>query len=78
MKTAVSLPDELFQRAESAARKLRVSRSRLYALAIGEYLDRRRADRITRRLDEVYAQRSSRLDPALRQAQFKSLGTETW
>jgi metal-responsive CopG/Arc/MetJ family transcriptional regulator len=57
MKTAVSLPDDLFRVAEAAARRLRVSRSRFYATAISEYLDRRRTEAIMERLDEVYARR---------------------
>ena len=40
MKTAVSLPDELFRQAEAAAKKLRMSRSKLYATALSEFLDR--------------------------------------
>lgn len=40
MKTAVSMPDDLFHLAEAAARRLRVSRSELYANAITEYLNR--------------------------------------
>jgi hypothetical protein len=38
MKTAVSLPDPLFRRAEKAAKRLGISRSELYARALGEFL----------------------------------------
>ena len=78
MKTAVSLPDEVFALAEEAAKKLRVSRSKLYADAIAEYLERRHADSITRRLDEVYGNRPAKLDPAFLRAQVKSLDRESW
>ena len=53
MKTAVSLPDELFQAAERHARRSRTSRSRLYAEAIAEYLDRHGADEVTAAMDRV-------------------------
>ena len=53
MKTAVSLPDELFQAAERHARRSRKSRSRLYAEAIAEYLDRHGADEVTEAMDRV-------------------------
>jgi antitoxin MazE6 len=43
MKTAISIPDELFREAEACARRLRISRSRLFAEATREYLARRRA-----------------------------------
>jgi len=54
MKTAISLPDELFRRAEAVARKLKISRSQLYATAITEFIERRQAARITQRLNEIY------------------------
>jgi len=78
VKTAVSVPDDLFRAAEAAARRLRVSRSRLYATAISEFLDRGRGDAVTQRLDEVYSRQPAAVDPALRRAQLKSLGKDSW
>jgi predicted transcriptional regulator len=78
MKTAVSLPDEVFRLAEAAAGRLRVSRSQLYATAISEFLERRRTDAVTERLDEVYSRRPAKVDPALRRAQLKSLDKDSW
>jgi metal-responsive CopG/Arc/MetJ family transcriptional regulator len=73
MKTAVSLPDEIFQQAEAAAKQLRISRSRLYAAAISEYLERHRADSVTERLNAFYEHNPSEIDPAFVRAQLKSL-----
>lgn len=42
MKTAISIPDELFREVERCSRRLKVSRSRLFAEAVREYLARRR------------------------------------
>jgi metal-responsive CopG/Arc/MetJ family transcriptional regulator len=78
MKTAVSLPDDLFKLAETAARKLRMSRSQLYATAIAEFLERRQTRRITERLDEVYSHEPAQLDPQLHVAQLRSLSKESW
>lgn len=78
MKTAVSLPDDLFRSAEAAARKLRVSRSQLYATAIREYLERRRNNNVTARLNEVYSKESSELDPAMNVAQLQALKNDPW
>ena len=78
MKTAVSVPDALFRRAESAARRLRVSRSKLYATALAHYLDRAQAEKITAALNEVYSASPARVDPALHKAQLKSLPKESW
>jgi metal-responsive CopG/Arc/MetJ family transcriptional regulator len=47
MKIAVSMPDDLFQQAEAAARRLRVSRSELYATAIAEFLKQQDTRSIT-------------------------------
>jgi metal-responsive CopG/Arc/MetJ family transcriptional regulator len=78
MKTAVSLPEDLFRKAEIAARRLRVSRSKLYAAAISEFLERQRADAVTERLDEVYGNRPAQVDPALHRAQIGSLQKDSW
>ena len=77
VKTSVSLPDELFRLAEAAARRLRVSRSQLYAAAIAEYIERRRSDAITERLNEVYSRSPARLELGLQRAQLRSL-EEDW
>src|SRR2546427_12858019 len=53
MKTAVSLPDDLFAEAERIARRLKKPRSRLYSEAIREYLARHDPDLIAEKLNEV-------------------------
>ena len=78
VKTAVSLPDDLFRLAEAAARRLRVSRSQLYATAISEFLDRQQRNAVTERLNEVYSRRPAKVDPALHRAQLKSLDPDSW
>ena len=78
MKTAVSVPDDLFRTAEAAARRLRVSRSKLYATAISEFLNRQQGGAVTERLNEVYSRRPAKLDPVLRRAQLRSLEKDSW
>jgi metal-responsive CopG/Arc/MetJ family transcriptional regulator len=73
MKTAVSVPDDLFRQAEAAARRLRVSRSELYSKAIAEFLNKEDGRAVTERLNDVYSRHSARLDPGLYRAQLKSL-----
>jgi predicted transcriptional regulator len=53
MKTAVSIPDELFRRADALATKLGKSRSELYREAVADYLDRRDPQALTAALNEV-------------------------
>ena len=55
MKTAISLPDKLFQDADEFARRAGLSRSELYATAVAEYLARRNDAVVTARLDAVYS-----------------------
>ena len=78
MKTAVSVPDYLFQLAEAAARRLRVSRSQLNSTAISEFLIRQQSDAITERLNEVYSRKPAKVDSALHRAQLKSLDKDSW
>jgi metal-responsive CopG/Arc/MetJ family transcriptional regulator len=78
MKTAISLPDDLFKAADSLAGKLGVSRSRLYATAIEEYLARHHSRRVSERLDAVYATEASTLDRSVATAQEKTLKRSEW
>ena len=78
MKTAISLPDDLFRSGDSLAKRLGVSRSELYARALAEYLAKHRADQITQRLNAVYATEDSRLDPSITAAQANALPRERW
>ena len=72
------MPDDLFRSAEAAARRLRVSRSELYAKAIAEYLKRQQGNAITERLNEVYTRCPAKLDSGLHRAQVKSLEKDAW
>ena len=78
MKTAISVPDDLFRAAEATARRLRVSRSKLYATALADFLERQQSNTITERLNEIYKRRPAKLDPNLHRAQLKSIQKESW
>lgn len=78
MKTAISVPDDLFRQAEASARRLRVSRSELYAKAMAEFLKRQRGEGITERLNDVYSRHPAKVDSALHRAQLKSLEKDAW
>ena len=54
MKTAISIPDDLFQEADRLAAELKQSRSQLYSRAVREYIARHSPDRVTAALNEVY------------------------
>ena len=74
MKTAISIPDHIFEAAERAAAEMGLTRSALYARAVGEFVERRDSGRVTALLDAVHAERDSALDPRLAAMQLLSLG----
>jgi metal-responsive CopG/Arc/MetJ family transcriptional regulator len=78
MKTAISLPDPLFQAAEELARGLGMSRSELYARALEAFLRGHHKAAITQRLNEVYKDQRSELDPVLAAIQSASLSRDDW
>lgn len=78
MKTAISLPDALFRAGDALARRMKLSRSELYARALSEFLAKHRSDQLTQRLNAVYSAEDSVLDPALARLQAKSLPTDEW
>jgi metal-responsive CopG/Arc/MetJ family transcriptional regulator len=78
MKTAISIPDEVFDAADDMAKRLGISRSRLYATAVREFLDTHRNRGVTERLDQVYEYQDSRLDLRVAEAQTASLDDEDW
>jgi metal-responsive CopG/Arc/MetJ family transcriptional regulator len=78
MKTAISLPDDLFNAAESLAGRLGVSRSRLVALALAEFIAKHRSSKVTERLNAVYAAQESGVEPPLRRAQARAVRRTEW
>ena len=78
MKTAISIPDPVFEAAEKLARRTGVSRSQLYTNAVKEYLEEHQRWSVTKKLNEVYAKDASGLDHTDQQLQYSSLDKETW
>ena len=65
MKTAISIPDEVFNRAEEAAEHLGWSRSQLYTRAMNEFLERHdTADPVTAVLNEIADESAAEPAPA--------------
>jgi len=78
MKIALSIPDDLFDSAETLGKRLGVSRSRLYATALADFVAKHQGRKVTARLDAVYATEDSRLDAATRRLQARSLPRDAW
>ncbi len=78
MKTAISVPDKVFEAADNLANRLGLSRSALYAQAVAEFLERHREDGVTAELNKVYSTESSELDPLLHEMQAESNSGNEW
>jgi predicted transcriptional regulator len=77
MKTAVSLPEDVFAGAERLAKRLKKSRSRLYSDAIAEYLARHDPDAVTEKLNEVLTDEEG-IDPFVDAATRRLLERNAW
>lgn len=78
MKTAISVPDEIFEAADELAHELGMSRSELYSRAVAQFLARRSDEAVTKKLNEIYGKEASGVDPLLELMQLRSLSDEEW
>ena len=78
MKTAVSVPDDVFESAERLARRERRSRSDVYSTALREYVARHSPDEITDALNRVVADVGGMTDPFVGLAAERILETTEW
>ena len=78
MKTAVSIPDPVFKRAERAAKRLGKSRSQLYAEAVQEYVARHDPDEVTEAMNRVCESVEPTADQFLSAAARRALEATEW
>jgi hypothetical protein len=80
MKTAISIPDEIFEQAERLAKSRGWSRSELYASAVSAFVNSERFSGVREKLDSVYGDCAddSAVEPLLADAQARSIAKEKW
>ncbi len=78
MKTAVSIPDDLYERAEPLARRTKKSRSRLFSDALREYLAHHAPDEVTEGMNRACAEAGEANDPFVSSAARRTLGRSKW
>ncbi len=78
MKTAVSVPNEVFERAERLAKRLEVSRSELYSRALREYLARHAPDEVTEALNALCEELDTGPEEFVREAGRRVLESSDW
>ena len=78
MKTAISLPDEIYHSADQLAKRLGMSRSELYSKAVSLFIKAHKNEAVTEALNKIYAKEKSEVDSAINIMQLKSLPKEEW
>jgi antitoxin component of RelBE/YafQ-DinJ toxin-antitoxin module len=78
MKTAISIDETIYREAEGAATEMGLSRSRLYTLAVQEFIRNHRSDTITEQLNQYYRDHKAVLDDDIKQAAYELLSQEDW
>ena len=78
MKTAISIPEEVFRNAEELARQLSISRSQLYSRALREYVSRHAPDRVTETLDRLCGEIDQETDRFVAAAARRILERTEW
>ena len=78
MKTAVSIPDEVFEEADRLAKDLKTSRSDLYARALKEFLARHAPDAVTEAMNRAVADIGETSDPFVTRAARLTLEGSEW
>ena len=78
MKTAISINDEVFEKAEKTAQQLGLSRSKLYSMAVLEFVQNHDPEAITAKLNQVYNNNSSKLDDDMLRANYDLFSKDVW
>ena len=78
MKTAVSVPDALFEQVDRLAHRSHRSRSEVYSAALREYMARHAPDEVTEALDRVVADVGEQGGPFAGEAARRTLGAAEW
>ncbi|GHV50542.1 hypothetical protein AGMMS49579_04310 [Spirochaetia bacterium] len=78
MKTAISIENPVYEEAESAARQMGLSRSKLYTLAVKEYVENHNPEIMTERLNRIYGKQGAAIDEDIMRSQYDLLSGEGW
>jgi metal-responsive CopG/Arc/MetJ family transcriptional regulator len=78
MKTAISIPDDIFEGADRLARRTKKSRSQLFSDAVREYLARHAPEEITDAMDRVCRELGQPKDEFVSAAARRVLERSEW
>jgi len=78
MKTAISLPDDVFDQADTLASRLHVSRSQLYVMALEKFINEHLENNITEKLNDYIDKHGQPIDPVFLNASLKDMRSVEW
>lgn len=78
MKTAISIPDKIFEEAERLAERLQTSRSQLYTRALAEFVARHDDDQVAAAMDRVVDDLGPAVEDFTREAARQTLRRVEW
>ena len=78
MKTAVSIPDRVFEDAEQLAKRLNTSRSELYARALAQFVGEHAPDRVTDALNAAVDAAGTASNAFVQQASRRTFDRAEW
>ncbi len=78
MKTAISVSDDIFQLTEKLAKRLKVSRSKVFAMGVKKLAEEYDDDQVTAKLNEFYEKEKAEIDPVIMKMAALSLPKDEW
>ena len=78
MKTAISVSDEIFELSEGLAKRLKVSRSKIFAMGVEKLGEEFEKDEIIEKLNKFYSKNPAKVDPVISKMGTLSLPKDEW
>lgn len=78
MKTAISVPNDVFQLSERLAKQMKISRSAVFALGVKKLSEEYGEPDLTARINAVCAKVDTSVDPAWKELQTRTLPKDRW
>ncbi|MBU0462744.1 MAG: ribbon-helix-helix domain-containing protein [Proteobacteria bacterium] len=82
VKTAISIQEELFKEVNRLARELNVSRSKLFVMAVQDYIKKHESQNLLFQINKAFSDLSDsdelKVHSKMRQKQAKNLESESW
>jgi metal-responsive CopG/Arc/MetJ family transcriptional regulator len=78
MKTAISIPDSLYDKADNLAGRLHLSRSRLYAIALERFIKNHEESTITEKIDQFIEEHGQPVDPVFLNGALEDMKKVEW